>query len=133
MPSGLLPPLRLPRAARLRYGRDFARLKSSGRRLVSGCLILNWLAGGESTARRLGVVTSRKVGTAVARSRARRLLREAYRRHQHECPAPLDLVLVARPSIAGRSLAEVERDFQTGLRRAGLRDKHELCPNTSRP
>ena len=130
MPPGSPLPLRLPRASRLRFGCDFLRLKSSGRRLVSGCLILNWAAGGEGKARRLGVVTSRKVGSAVARSRARRLLREAYRRLQHHCPAPLDLVLVARPSITGRSLAEVERDFQAGLRRAGLCDQNEFCPTT---
>jgi hypothetical protein len=37
---------------------------------------------------------------------------------------------VARPSIAGRSLAEVERDFQTGLRRAGLCDTNEARPTT---
>ena len=34
--------------------------------------------------RRLGVVTSKKIGSAVARSRARRLLRESFRQHQHE-------------------------------------------------
>ncbi len=125
-------PLRLPRAARLRYGRDFTRLKTRGRRLVSGCLILNWLAGEAGQVRRLGVVTSRKVGAAVARSRARRLLREAYRRQQHQCPAPLDLVLVARPSIAGRSLAEVERDLLTALRRAGLCERDDLGPTAHR-
>jgi ribonuclease P protein component len=130
MPAGSPLPLRLPRAARLRTGRDFTRLKTRGRRLVSGCLILNWLGGSEGEARRLGVVTSRKVGEAVARNRARRLLREAYRRHQHEFPAPLDLVLVARPSIAGRSLAEVERDFQTAVRRAGLCAQNEHRPTT---
>jgi ribonuclease P protein component len=130
MPPDPAPSLGLPRAARLRYGRDFARLKTRGRRLVSGCLILNWLAGEAGQARRLGVVTSRKVGTAVARSRARRLLREAYRRQQHQCPAPLDLVLVARPSIAGRALADVERDLQAALRRAGLCARNDLCPTT---
>ena len=31
-----------------------------------------------------------------------------------------DLVLVARPSIAGKSFAEVEKDFLTTLRKARL-------------
>jgi ribonuclease P protein component len=56
----------------------------------------------------------------VARSRARRLLRESFRLHQHELARPIDLVLVARPSIAGKRFAEVERDFLTTLRKAGL-------------
>jgi ribonuclease P protein component len=56
----------------------------------------------------------------VARSRARRLLRESFRQHQHELSQPVELVLVARPSIAGRGFAEVERDLLTALNRAGI-------------
>jgi ribonuclease P protein component len=69
---------------------------------------------------RLGVVTSRKVGSAVIRNRARRLLREAFRRHQHALKGPLDVVLVARASIAGKRAGEVEQDFLVALRRRAL-------------
>jgi ribonuclease P protein component len=127
MPRGpSLPPagLRLPRAARLTQKRDFVRLKTGGRRLGNGCLILNWLPRADRQAARLGVVTSRKVGTAVVRSRARRLLREVWRRNQHGPAAGLDMVLVARPSIRGKKLAEVESDFHAALRRAGLTKNH---------
>src|SRR5437899_2628104 len=94
--------LRFGRAARIKQGRDFARMRQEGQRLVNGCLIANWRSLPAESRSRLGVITSRKVGGAVARSRARRLLREAYRLHQHELAKPLDLVLVARPSIAGK-------------------------------
>jgi hypothetical protein len=40
--------------------------------------------------------------------------------HQHELLTAVDLVLVARPSIIGKPLAAVERDFLTTLRKAGL-------------
>jgi ribonuclease P protein component len=56
----------------------------------------------------------------VIRNRARRLLRESFRLHQNELAGPVDLVLVARPSIAGKDFAFVERDYLTALRRAGL-------------
>lgn len=69
---------------------------------------------------KLGVVTSRKIGGAVQRARARRLLRESFRLHQHEFARPIELILVARNSIAGKQFAEVEKDFLTTLRRAGL-------------
>ena len=113
-------PRRLGRASRIKQGRDFARLKQAGQRAVNGCLIANWLRLPGGSTSRLGVVVSRKVGGSVVRSRAKRLLRESFRLHQHELTEPLDLVLVARPSIAGRAFAEVEQDFLGTLRRAGL-------------
>jgi ribonuclease P protein component len=108
------------RAARLKTGRDFAHVRQGGQRLVTGCLIANWLRLPEGSDSRLGVITPGKIGNAVARSRARRLLRESFRTHQHDLAQPLDLVLVARPSIAGKKFADVEKDFLTTLRKAGL-------------
>ncbi len=112
--------LRLGRPMRVTQNRDFMRVRQQGQRVVNGCLIANWQALPEGAGPKLGVVTSKKIGNAVARSRARRLLRESFRRHQHELAKPVELVLVARPSIAGRDFAQVEKDFLTTLRRAGL-------------
>ena len=91
-----------------------------GERLALGCLIANWNQLPEGTTPKLGVVTSKKIGGAVERSRARRLLRESFRRHQHEFARPVELVLVARNSIAGKNFAAVEKDFLAALRRANL-------------
>jgi len=114
--------LGLQRGQRLRAGRDFVRLKESGQRWVQGCLILNWQpAIGGRTASRLGVVTSKAIGNAVCRNRARRLLKEVFRRHQHELGRPVDLILVARKSIVGKGLEAVESDYLRSLSGARLR------------
>jgi ribonuclease P protein component len=112
--------LRLGRASRIAQSRDFARVRQQGERLAQGCLIANWNKLPDGGAPKLGVVTSKKIGGAVARSRARRLLRETFRRHQHEFAQPVELVLVARNSIAGKTLAGVEKDFLAALNRAGV-------------
>ena len=116
------PPSRLPfpRSSRLKRPGEFARAKAEGRRLVCGCLIANVLPRPPGHTSRLGVVTSKKIGGAVVRSRARRLLRECFRLHQRELARPVDLVLVARPSIAGKKLADVELDLMRVLRQARL-------------
>ena len=112
--------LLLGRDRRIRSSRDFTGLRRSGQRKAHGCLVANWrLLPGESRSR-LGVITSRKIGNAVIRSRARRLLRESFRRHQLEFAAPVDIVLVARPSIVGKTFMEVEHEFLSVTRKAGL-------------
>jgi ribonuclease P protein component len=120
MPAATPKRLRLGRATRLGQNRDFMRVRQQGERLALGCLIANWHRLPDGTAPKLGVVTSRKIGGAVERSRARRLLRESFRLHQHEFSQSVELVLVARNSIAGRDFAGVEKDFLAVLRRASL-------------
>lgn len=112
--------LRLPRGSRVTQNRDFIRIRQQGERLAQGCLVANWNMLPEGASPRLGVVTSRKIGGAVQRTRARRLLRESFRLHQHEFARPIELILVARNSIVGKQFADVEKDFLTTLRRAGL-------------
>ena len=120
MPAEPTVSLHFPRARRIKQGRDFLRTKTQGRRMVQGCLIANWLSLPAGAPSRLGVITSRKIGNAVMRARARRLLREAFRLHQHHLAQPLDLVLVARVSIVGMPFAAVQNDFVTALNRARL-------------
>jgi ribonuclease P protein component len=112
--------LRLGRDSRLGQNRDFMRVRQQGQRLVQGCLIANWNRLPDGASPKLGVVTSRKIGGAIERSRARRLLRESFRQHQHEFARPVELVLVARNSITGKKFSGVEKDFLATLRRAGL-------------
>jgi ribonuclease P protein component len=47
----------------------------------------------------LGIIIGRKVGTAARRNRIKRLLREAFRVHQHDLPdgAGYDVVIAVRP------------------------------------
>jgi len=110
-----MPRLRLSRPNRLKHRADFERTRARGRRVVNGCLIANACPKPEGSPSRLGVITNKKVGAAVVRSRARRLLRESYRLHQGDIVGPVDLVLVARSSIVGKTFQDVERDFLRAL------------------
>jgi len=112
--------LELPRSRRIKQGRDFARARTQGRRLTQGCLVLNWVTMPDGAASRVGVITGRRIGEAVVRTRARRLLREAFRVHQPHLSQPVDVVLVARPSIVGKPFSDVASDYVTALKKARL-------------
>ncbi len=61
---------------------------------------------------RLGLSVPRRVGTAPVRNRIKRLLREAFRAHQHDLPVGYDLVIVVRPHRP-MILAEYQRLLTT--------------------
>jgi ribonuclease P protein component len=111
--------LKLPKARRLLHSRDFQEIRVKGQRLVKGCLIANWMPASGSFSR-VGVISSKKVGNAVKRSRARRVMREVFRQHQQHFKTPTDLTLVARPSISEKQYTQVESDFLRIMREAGL-------------
>ena len=62
---------------------------------------------------RLGITVGKKVGGAVQRNRARRIIRQAYRETESMFPTGLDLVIVALPSIVGISSTKL-RDYLAG-------------------
>jgi ribonuclease P protein component len=70
-------------------------------------------------ATRVGFASPRGIGGAVRRNRARRLLKEAWLEHAHDVREGLDIMIVARPEIAGARLAEVAADLRETLSKAG--------------
>ncbi len=64
---------------------------------------------------RLGVVASRKVGKAVARNRAKRRMRELFRRNSMLLPYPMDVVAIARKEAAEVPMPDFQADFLGAL------------------
>ncbi len=119
-PDGLKQPDRgLPRTARLRSSRLFQEAYNQSRRATGRYMVL-FLRSGPDASLRLGVVAGRRVGNAVSRARAKRLLREAYRLNRHRLHGVFDIVLVARRTILQGRWKEIEADLLQVAARAGL-------------
>lgn len=104
---------------RLRKRAEFTRVQANGRR-VSGRFVTLLILANDCTAPRLGLIASRKLGPAVARNRAKRRLRDLFRRHRAALgdAAAYDIVAIPRREICNADFADVEADFLNTLRRA---------------
>lgn len=67
----------------------------------------------------IAVVASRRVGGAVARNRARRIMREAWRQVEPQAKEDFDAVLVAKAAIRGAKTQDLVAEMTELLRRAG--------------
>jgi len=107
---------------------DFNRVFKKGRKLENKAVKILALNRKDSLdMRRLGLVTSKKVGKAVARNRAKRRLREIFRTNKHLLESGLDLVFIIKPAAASLNYADLQRTVIDSLKNAGL--YKEPCGN----
>ena len=111
---------RFPAVRRLKVSREFERVRKEGRAVRGGLLILSVLPVDGEKRFRVGLITSCRVGGAVARNRVRRRLREIVRRNQQALKGGIWFVVIARRSAAQTDSAVLEAEWLRLARRAGI-------------
>jgi ribonuclease P protein component len=97
--AGTLP---FKRTQRLTHARQFEAVYAARVSRTRGPLVVHGAANGLANSR-LGLSVGRKLGTAAARNRAKRLVREAFRLDQRAWPTGFDFVVGVR---GGRGVSE---------------------------
>jgi ribonuclease P protein component len=100
------------------------RIQQGGRRVVSPGFVFMLDRSASGQAPRLGITASRRVGNAVQRNRAKRLVREAFRALRGTWP-PVDVVVIVRQGLGDSTLGDVVSEWQAARGRI-LRRSAEL-------
>lgn len=109
----------MKRRFRLTRSIDIKRVRDSGKSFAHPLLVLVKLPSAEKGPR-VGFVTTRTVGNAVQRNRARRLMREAARVALPVISSAWDLVLVARNRMLTATFLDVQGALDVLIRRADI-------------
>lgn len=105
-------------ATHVRKRAEFERIQRGGERVQTARFVLILARNAETSApTRLGITASRKIGGAVVRNRAKRLVRAAFRQTPDLFAPGIDLVVIVRRSLAGSVLADVVAEWR-GARNA---------------
>jgi ribonuclease P protein component len=98
----------------IRKREEFERIYSTGHR-HSGRLMTMFVIPNGRAGARLGIAATRKMGSAVVRNRAKRLVRELFRHHK---PAGgFDIVVVPRREMLDAPYVTLEAEFRALLDR----------------
>ncbi len=126
--AGGSPDRRLRPGDRLRRNPEFQRVYREGKSYPGRYIVLFVLRAPDAPLR-AGFVAGRRVGNAVHRNRAKRLLREAFRLRKAGLHARgYELVLVARRGCGEARFEDVDRELAGLLERVGLAGESSVAP-----
>ena len=106
--------MRFRPAERIRRRAEFQQIYDRGAR-VRGRYATLFILPNKLQVSRLGVAVTRKLGGAVQRNRAKRLIREIFRRNK--IASGFDVVVVPKRELLDASLTALEAEYRQNIER----------------
>ncbi len=103
----------------LNKNKMFQRAFNRGRQFVSPVLV-TYVIKNRNNGKRVGIVTSKKIGKAFRRNRARRVIKEAYRLIWDKIFLGYDVVFVARGKTPFVKMGDVQKEMIKHMNKAGI-------------
>lgn len=104
---------------KLKQNWEFHRAYNRGTALVAPSYVL-YVVKGKKGQLRLGITAGKKIGTAVSRNRAKRVITAAFNACTSHLPLGYDFVVVARTRILDTKSNTVAADFKRQLQKENL-------------
>jgi ribonuclease P protein component len=112
--------LRFRQRQRLRRHADFQDVYANGTKVPGRLYTLFSKPNGLSVGR-LGIAATKRLGGAVVRNRAKRLIREVFRRN--DIAPGFDIVVVPRRELLTVGLSTLEADYRAAVARRVLKSR----------
>lgn len=105
----------------LKENKDFRRLYYRGKSEASSSLV-TYAAKNRLSESRVGITSGKKIGNAVRRNRARRVIRAAFSELEDKLNGDYDIVFVARTRTTFVKMQEVKQQMSAHLKSLGVID-----------
>ena len=106
---------------RLRKSWEFLAVKKKGKRFKDISFWFQIIFNQDSAdPPKLGVIASRRYGGAIARNRAKRRLREVFRKNITAFPLGSRIVILPRPALFAFSFQEIEKKILFALAKTSI-------------
>ena len=112
----------MKRTVTIKNNCDFRRLYGRGKSFQSPALV-SYVMKNRAGICRVGITTSKKIGNAVERNRARRVIRAAYRSIEDKICGNYDFVFVARSKTIFTKSDDLALIMLSHLKKAGVIDE----------
>lgn len=103
----------------LKENKDFRRMYYRAKSLASPCLV-TYAMKNRTGETRVGITTGKKIGGAVQRNRARRVIRAAFSQLEGRINGSYDIVFVARTRTTQVKMQAVLADMEKQLAELGV-------------
>lgn len=105
----------------LNQNKRFKYIYHKGKSMVSP-LVVTYVVKNKLDYNRIGITASKKIGNAVERNRARRVIRAAYIQCKDDLSFGYDIVFVARAKVVSAKSTQVQHLMSKHLLKLGLKN-----------